>query len=331
VSERTGIISERAILSLPSKVSRIAQGLLISVGIVSTGVSIAGEWFHGRTVLDRWLLGNFTTLGATLNLLLVLLVLFPGRIQDLNEDLESPEVRIAARCVNAFSLRAWTWFWACLGLVYVTVLFRSVLGNLEHSAVQFGIEGAPSMLSAVVLDLSTTGSTFFLLLVFLFLTPSFLRAFAGQETVPTRPSDPVRARWMDWPHFWFALWLLPVSLLVVFARLHVLQVPYSFGLDECLSVALGLFSAMALGAFAGRMDSKFILDWQWVIPVLFLYAGIQVYSPVLYEAAPVNRAVFVYGAFTMKCVLFVFVSNFFEERRVLYYAFEILEGRNRTV
>jgi hypothetical protein len=305
---------------------------LITVGAASTAISIAGEYSHGRNTIHQWLLGNVTVLGATLNLLLISLVLFPGRIQDLNEDIENPTIRLAARCINGCCLRAWTWFWVFLGLVYVTLLFSNTVGAYEHLPVRFGEEGPAATISASLLDLFSTGSTFFLALVYLFLSPSFLRDFATTHRHDYRHFGATPIHWWEWREFWVAtVWIAPVGLLVVVYRVCLLHLWDPYGWDRTLSGIVGVTSAVALAHFVGRMDSKFILNWQWAIPVLFLYAGIQVYSSVLYESAPINRAAFVYGAFTMKCVLFVFVSNFFERLRVLYYAVELIEGEGGRV
>lgn len=75
------ILSEDMIRALPSRVSRIAQGLLLGVGIVSTAVSIAGEYAHGSHYLQNWLIKNVTLLGGILHLILIVLILFPGRIR----------------------------------------------------------------------------------------------------------------------------------------------------------------------------------------------------------------------------------------------------------
>ncbi|MFZ1688967.1 MAG: hypothetical protein WAU70_16215, partial [Flavobacteriales bacterium] len=96
-------------------------------------------------------------------------------------------------------------------------------------------------------------------------------------------------------------------------------------LETVVTGSLGVASAMALALFAGRMDSQFISDWQWVIPLLFIYAGIQAYTGVMYKEGLMDKAVFTYAAFTLKCLLFIFVSNFFEGKKAVYYATEIIE------
>jgi hypothetical protein len=101
--------------------------------------------------------------------------------------------------------------------------------------------------------------------------------------------------------------------------------------EKLLALVIGSTSAMVIAFFTGRVDSKFILNWQWAIVTLFLYAAMQSYTAVLYQPDAMSKAIFTYGAFTLKCVLFLFVSNFFESRGVIYYAFELVRTRDRSV
>jgi hypothetical protein len=52
---------------------------------------------------------------------------------------------------------------------------------------------------------------------------------------------------------------------------------------------------------------------------------------VLYEPRPVDQAVLIYIAFTLKSVLFIFLSNIFESRRLLYYTVELFNGEEPAV
>ena len=90
MSSHGAFLSEEMIRALPSQVSKITQGLLLSIGIASTGISIAGEWSHGNHFLNEWLLENVTIVGSLLHLLLIVLVIFPGRVRLLNDDIVDP-------------------------------------------------------------------------------------------------------------------------------------------------------------------------------------------------------------------------------------------------
>ena len=327
-------ISEDVLRRLPSQVSQVAQKLLLMVGIVTTVLTIAGEWAHGGHVLNHWLVDNVSVLGALLNILLVALVLFPGRIHPLNGDVHDPIVRSAAKCINAFCLPALTWFWRCLGLLYVVQLFRTLAEAHRHDVL--GLGDAPRLiipLSATCIEFFSVGSTFFILLGYGFLTPGFLREHIPLAATLRSPGA-LRdlARWRSSRLFWKYLAIaVPLAFGMVLTRVFLLLVPDPMLTGNLATVVNGVASAIAFGFFIGRMDSKFVLNWQWAIPILYSYAGIQVYSTVLYAPAPFDVAVFSYAAFTMKCILFIFLSNFFETRRVLYYAVELVESESKDV
>jgi hypothetical protein len=320
-------ISEDTLRHLPSQVSQVTQKLLLLVGVATTVISIAGEWAHGGHLLNHWLVDNVAALGALLNVLLVTLVLFPGRIHPLNGDVHDPTVRLAARCLNVYCLPALTWFWRCIGLLYVVQLFRNVTGSYPHELIALG--RTPSYvvpLSAICIEVFSASSTLFILLAYVSLTPTFLRDYVENA------KSPVRDQWRSCRAVWFCVALiLPVALVMILARLFVMSTDNPTRVGNLATMANGLVSAIAFGFFVGRIDSKFVMNWQWVVPLLFGYAGIQVYATVLYDAAPFQQAAFVYAAFTMKCVLFIFLSNFFESRRILYYAVEVIELKWRDV
>ena len=312
-------VSEDVLRGLPSRVSHVMQGVLVSIGIVSVGISIAGEYSHGQHFLNAWLFEHSATLGSLLNLLLVTVALFPGRIQPLNDDARDPTVQRSARCINMYCLPALTWFWRFLGLLYVVQIYRTT-AVLPHDPVAFHAQNpAQALIPSTMIEVFSGGSTLCILLAYAFLTPSFVSAYVAQGD--GRQGGAAEAD--DWHRqvvFWrcFAVVLL-VSGLAVLVRLFILNFPLATGIDTLTALINGLSSAIALAFFVGRMDSKFVLNWQWCVPLLFFYAGIQVYSSVLYSPSVMRQAVFIYSAFTMKCVLFIFLSNLFETRRILYY------------
>lgn len=335
------ILSEDMIRALPSRVSRIAQGLLLGVGIVSTAVSIAGEYAHGSHYLQNWLIKNVTLLGGILHLILIVLILFPGRIRLQNDEVSDLTAKAVIRHLNRFFIRAWVGIWVCFGLFYTVYFFRTMEPERNHE-VFMDVRAYHSVVrETLLMDLTNIGSTLFIFLCYCFLTPKFLRDYADNllrawkhgATHQQRAATERRANmWIHWWQFRLAVFLaLVLALVDTWFRLHMLSFPDPTLVDKLLSLGLGLTSAFALAAFAGRMDSKFILNWQWVIPILFLYAGIQTYTNILYEDVAINKAVFIYSAFTMKCVLFIFVSNFFEKGRAVYYAVEVVKAKRDTL
>lgn len=329
MSSHGPIITEEGLRTLGGTVSRITQGILLAIGIVSTVFSIAGEYSHGHHYLQTWLIENVAVMGALLHLVLVLLVLFPGRVRKLNEDVVSQKVKAVTSCLNRFFIPAWTWIWVFFGLFYTTLLFKTMSPEAHHD-IHLDVLGYESMRrEAVLMDVLNVGSTLFILLTYYFVTPSFLRKYWERwETYP-RHKDRTNSWWTYAAVRWTVRWALFFAAALVVVRYCMLWCPDPNLVERTIAAALGLTSAFALGAFAGRLDSQFIQNWNWVIPLLFLYACIQSFTNVLYEEVPIDRAVFTYAAFTMKCLLFIFVSNFFERRKATYYAFETVEAKER--
>jgi hypothetical protein len=333
VSEHGAVLSESMIRALPSKVSQIAQGMLLAIGIGSTTISIAGEWSHGHHTLHTWLVDNVQIVGCTLHLILVALVLLPGRIRPLNDEVVDETVRSAIQCLNLFYVKAWTWFWVFLGWLYMTALFMA-LGRGSSLAVNWhGDTFAFALWPRLLSDGFNAGSTLYLLIGYSFLNPSFLRSYI-QETVGVSTSKREElSRWRAWRRFWFKPTLVPIVafLFSVGCRLTVSQQDDPTTWERYSEIMLGLSSAVAVAYLAGRLDSKFIRNWQWAIVALFLYAAMQPYASLLYSREYVHQAIFTYAAFTMKCVLFIFVSNLFENRGMIYYAVEVAESARREL
>ncbi len=322
-------LNEDMLRALPSRISQVMQGMLVSIGIASMAISIAGEWYHGHHFLNSWLLDNAPTLGAVLNLLLVSVAVFPGRIRPLHGDVDDPIARNAIQCINEYCLPALNWFWRCLGFVYVIQLYRTIAPGGAHESTVFADPGMISAaLPSMLLEVSSAGSTFSILLTYAFLTPSFLNSQLTAGHAHGEPSTP----WLKLPLFWKCLFaVVAVSGVALVLRMTMFQTDCVVAMDNVATCLNGVSSAVALAFFVGRMDSKFVLNWQWCVPLLFFYAGIQVYSSVLYSPDNVRQAVYIYAAFTLKCVLFIFVSNLFETRRLLYYAVALYHDMRREL
>src|SRR6185503_15248753 len=102
--------------------------------------------------------------------------------------------------------------------------------------------------------------------------PSFLRNCAEVDLQVLPQEDHSRSTWTDWPRFWIAAIPIVVGVCILVSfRLNAPLRDDPSVWDTRLSLALGMASALAISHFAGRMDSKFILNWQWVVVMLFLY------------------------------------------------------------
>lgn len=367
MSAHGSIINEEGLRVLGQNVSRITQGILLTVGFVSTIFTLAGEYSHGEHYLQTWLVENVAIMGAMLHLILVLLILFPGRLRKMNSDVKDPTVQAVIQCLNNFFIPAWTWIWVFFGLLYAVYLFRTMAPETGHAIHMNGAAYTAITREHALMDTFNVGSTLFIALIYNFLTPSFLRRYVmrarriTEETWRHRTKRriykalfrigiksarrraylagrrrvvcPERANsWVAWKVFLFSLLgacLLITGILCI--RLNLLSFANPEYWEKFIELVLGFTSALALAAFAGRIDSQFIRNWQWIIPFLFLYASLQTYTSVLYEDVKIDRAVFTYAAFTLKCLLFIFVSNFFEDRKAIYYAYENVDVADKRV
>jgi hypothetical protein len=94
----------------------------------------------------------------------------------------------------------------------------------------------------------------------------------------------------------------------------------------------GLFAGVALAAFIGSIDSKFINIPVWLIPTLYLYAAIQSFyvffqfhkeasccMPVFVDKTQITVTIF---AFVLKAVLFITVTWILRTGRLVYFMIE---------
>lgn len=334
-------------LSVP--VRSIVQNALLLIGALATLVAMAGDITQGNAFLRKWLYESVHVVGALLHLVLIFLILFPGRMRFLNAEVEDERVRALLEVLNRFFLRTWTWVWVSLGLLYVVYLFTTL--EFQHDKpVTWGVrQFRVRALTILLQDLFNMASSYFLWLAYLFLKPEFLReyvariehahraqrvGYAGASNGTGRATkERVFRRSNRWYTFlavrnltWFmVLFFIGITVLRYVGMTHLY---YMDRYEVVCETLIGLVSALALGHISGLLDGRFILKWQWIVVVLFLYASMQTLTPALYGDDVVKKALFTYAAFTMKCLFFIFISDFFEGQRVVHYAHEVVRTRN---
>jgi hypothetical protein len=317
----------------------VRNGLLV-IGALTTVISIAGDYTQGSQFLRTWLIDNKNVLSALLHLVLIALVLFPGRIRMLNKEVDDVEVENCITCLNRYFLRSWNLIWVFFGLMYLVMFFGAQVRS-SGQAIIWDREFMPSVLGEeILMDLFNVGSTIAIALSYVFLSPSFLRTNVREVGVALSNSDHDKLRvqrrkannWLKWSIVQPVLIMLVLGGGVVAMRCQTLDLlVHTPHVERYLSLVLGLASAMALGYLVGRVDSLFILNWQWVIMLFYLYAAIQAFTPVMYSDEEAGKAIMSYTAFTMKCMLYIFMSDFFESKRVVYYVHELIRsGRNHV-
>ncbi|MFZ1689268.1 MAG: hypothetical protein WAU70_17730, partial [Flavobacteriales bacterium] len=217
MNKRGPIINEEGLRTLGRNVSRISQGILLVVGFVSVVFSLAGEYSHGEHYLQSWLIQNFPIMGALLHLMLVLLVLFPGRIRKLNDDVRDRTVRSVTKCLNTFFIPAWSWIWVFFGLLYTVYLFMNLHPETSHAVLMDRHAYKSVIRAAAYMDVLNVGSTFCILLTYLFLAPGFLRDYeeARARRVDERKKGLPPPRWYLDKTRSVVAWPLPMIFLVL--------------------------------------------------------------------------------------------------------------------
>lgn len=305
---------------------------IVSVGIVSGVLGMAGDFTEGNAFLQQWLLLYGNTANAILHLLLILIILYPARVRPLRTDLNNPDVKLMAQCINGYFLNAWRAMWAAFGVLYVVLFFQGLEPH-TYSSINFSTAmGDHKLLEQILGDLADVGSTTAIIFCGAYLSPMFFRRYKSAMWVG-EPGIPAWNRYNRRLSLALGVVALVLLGLMVWGRYASLGALMHFAHpDMLLQYGIGMISAIALGILAGRMDSPFIDHWHWVILLLYLYGSMQVFSNGLLGNNEFSEAAFRYSAFSLKCVWFVFVSDQFANKRILYYAYESLRPMNeRTI
>lgn len=301
---------------------------LVGVGAISAVLGMAGDFTEGNLLLRTWLIEHGNTLNIILHLVLITLILFPARIRPLSTDTMNPDVRRMANCINDYFLTAWKVIWASFGVMYLITLFVDLEPHHFHR-ITFGPDMYDQkMLESMLSDLTDVGSTAGILFCGAFVSPMFFRRYALGHDERAPDDRQLRAwktykRWLVWGMAIGCIALLAGVLVARFFALDWIG-QHIWSPDSVVHYLLGWLSAVALGILAGRLDSPFIANWHWMILLLYLYGSMQLFSQWMMADDAGTRAAFLYMAFSLKCLWFVFVSDLFANKRILYYAYESL-------
>jgi hypothetical protein len=286
---------------------------LVLFGAVSAVLSMAGDYTAGDSLLRAWLRDHVNIVNAVLHLVLITLILFLARIRPLPDDQRNPDVSSTARCINKGFLMSWQWMWSFFGLLYLVMLFKYLEPHREARIVFSTSVFQHRLLEQVLQDLMDLGSTGAILLSAMLLSPAHFRG--------TRDEQERRGRNRR-------NWRIGGCFLIYVAGLLALRIYcpgsllYSVPVSLIHHLLLGLGSAMAMGFLAARLDSPFIAQWHWAVLLLYVYAGLQVVSTMDEHDDLMSQPAFLYAVFSLKSVWFIFVSDLFANKRILYYAYE---------
>jgi hypothetical protein len=317
---------------------------LIMIGAIGTILGMAGDITEGNEFLREWVVDNATYVIVILHLLLIFLILGPARIRPLNTNIPNPVVRRSAQCLNHFFLKAWKLIWISFGFIYIIYAVQLSEATV-HQSVFSGINTYYMNLAEAIFDaVGDVASTIAIILAAVFLSPEFLRDYNAAVKANEREGQSNRYGEEKLLHFagYFSKdkfriwWITLLTIGILFLKLvgiHCQFQMFSFSIDPkmvCFAIPI-LFSAGSIGFLAGRLDNPFISNWKWVVILLYVYGSIQIFGSISYGESPEQTPMFYYAAFTLKCVWFLFVSDLFADKRILYYAYEVIRKEEETI
>lgn len=313
-----------------NKIRRVSQHILLIFGVVGTIVSMAGDWAEGNHLINNWFFQNSTILISFLHIILVLLILFPARIKPLTDNVGQENIQKLSKLINNNFLLFWSLFWIAIGLLFTVILYKESFSiNQKLIIDNIGVKlYTNKIIELVFMDLFDIMSSIFIYWCFISLTPQFLISHERPANNTEKTSDGI-----DWDYYIKETWFIVLlACSIVFLRGFCTPFLIEYNLHQWIPIAIGLFATVVFALLIGRLDTKFIYEWQWAIGLLFVYAAIQVYSIVFYSNDnAILRVVFSYIAFTMKVVLFIFVSELFETRKIVFYAHEMDKENNQKL
>jgi len=334
--------SEKGLLEtiLPKNLTTLAQYLLLIFGGVGTVVSLFGDYSDGGDLLGDFFYNKALYIVSILHLVLVVLVLFPGRLRiddfykfrkayrekNKKEQTKIKEQEFIFNQSRAF-IKYWTCIWMSWGALYaiffldefwkqnmpnVSTNFLFALFNADVTTYD---SSKPNQIHDVKLIIdflmrwANNAGTYFMILLVIILFPS-------------SNEHGFRNRLLEWDEKYGRFFIIIIFLFDVVA-VYIFTELLNFSIQETgeiLSNTYGVFAATFLAMIAGRLDSYYFdakPNWAYV---LFIYAALQASFP-FYTAEGFNeiKITVAYTAFTLKGLFYVFVMKQFENWRMYYY------------
>ena len=334
--------SEKGLLKdiLPKDLLSLAQYLLLIFGGVGAVVSLFGDYSDGGELLGDFFYNKALYIVSILHLVLVVLVLFPGRLRiddfydfrkeyrknNKTEQKKIKEQEFIFKQSRKF-IKYWTYIWMSWGALYVIFFLdefwkqntpymsASPFSSLFKGDATVFESSKPNHVHDVklVIDffmrLANNLGTYFMILLVITLLPS-------------SNSKDLRNRFLVWNTkngwvFIVSIIIVDLTAVVLFTKIYNCNIKET---GEILSNIYGVFAATFLAMIAGRLDSYYFdakPNWAYV---LFIYAALQASFP--FYTAEGNDEIKVtvaYTAFTLKGLFYVFVMKQFENWRMYYY------------
>lgn len=333
--------SEKKLLPtiLPKQLVYLAQYLLVTFGGVGAVVSLFGDYSDGGDLLDEIFLNRAIYIVSILHLVLVVLVLFLGRLRiddfydfrkayrekNKNKKSNIDQQEFIFNQSRQF-IKYWTYIWMSWGVLYTIFFFdeywKQITPNESTNFLYklFTVDSADNGLSnpkqmhdvKLIIDflmrLANNAGTYFMILLVITLMPDKNRNKLSNIFFQFLKKSCV---------------IIPLIGLFDFILLFVSC--YYTGLSiseagEILSTIYGVLAATFLAMIAGRLDSYYFNakpNWAYI---LFIYAALQASFPFYTDAGVSEIKITVaYTAFTLKGLFYVFVVKQFENWRMYYY------------
>jgi len=315
--------SEKSLLKdiLPKGLLSLAQYLLLIFGGVGAVVSLFGDYSDGGDLLGDLFFNRALYIVSILHLVLVVLVIFPGRLrindfydfrkeyreQNKNKQIEINEQKYIFDTSRKF-IKYWTYIWMSWGALY-TILFLDELWKQNMPLLSSEAKNEIHIVNIVIdflMRFANNAGTYFMILLAITLTPSTKLQKLRDE-----------CSFFKTNYGWIFIVLLDLFAIAFILKISNLNIKET---GEILSNIYGVFAATFLAMIAGRLDSyHFNAKPNWAY-VLFIYAALQASFPFYTdEGFSEVKITVAYTAFTLKGLFYVFVMKQFESWRMYYY------------
>lgn len=309
--------SEKKLLStiLPKRL-RFVNYLLLIFGGVGAVVSLFGDYSDGGDLLSDFFVKRAIYIVSILHLVLVVLVLFPGRLKiddfyDFRKEYRKRNKNKKSNIENQkfifdqsrLFIKYWTYIWMSWGVLY-TIFFLDEFWK-QNSPFSLPSETNQIHIVKYLIDFfmrfANNIGTYFMVLLVITLFSSSKSRYYKKSTL----------------FIFILISLMDICVTFLSSPLFKFSILYP---GEILSNIYGVLAATFLAMIAGRLDSYYFNakpNWAYI---LFIYAALQASFPFYTdEGVSEIKVTVAYTAFTLKGLFYVFVMKQFENWKMYYY------------
>jgi len=308
--------------NLPNGLERIAQIGILGIGAITTILAVFNHYSNSQSLLNRILVNNSLYVNSFLHYLLIFIVLVLGRVKRIELDksfdyyqssiTKSSRLKKALEAINNEFLPNWSRLWISWGALYTVFLFfaftsihSSTESNLQVAISTYTLNEIKYYMNVIMSFANNYGSIFILLMYF-----------------------SMQSEKNDYQFIKYILYFLPIIIMII--ELCYPYDPTDQTVFNLYSAFSGVFMAISLGLFIGKLDSKYLNAYQWQLSLLFLYAAIQPFysvygSNIDSTSASFIKAVVSYSAFLLKCIFYLFIYEIFTNKKIVFFYYKALK------